>query len=199
MTLSEARKKEESDFHDAIRKVEVQVPRGQGKFYTVCGSSQAYMNEKIRQYCLNKRALDYGCGNGVASIFMAKAGAHVTGIDVSEVSLDNARGAAVRAGVGDRTEFVLMDAESMVFPDDHFDLVVINGVLHHLDINRAFPDLSRVLKPSGYVLAAEALGHNPIIQWYRRRTPHLRTAWETEHIIKKDDLDLAFQYFGEVR
>ena len=42
----------------------------------------------------------------------------------------------------------------------------------------------------------EALGHNPIIRLYRKRTPHLRTAWEIDHILKIDDIKLAGQDFG---
>ena len=129
---------------------------------------------------------------------MAKAGAEVVGIDVSEVSLQNARKAAAQAGVSHNTSFISMDAESMAFPDNTFNLIMVSGVLHHLDVRTAFPELSRVLKPDGHIIAGEALGHNPIIQWYRRRTPDLRTAWETEHIIKRSDLLLAGEYFGQV-
>jgi hypothetical protein len=49
------------------------------------------------------------------------------------------------------------------------------------------------------VIATEALRHNPIIHRYRRRTPHLRSAWETEHILGRPEIELARRHFGEVQ
>src|SRR5258708_13539019 len=92
-----------------------------------------------------------------------------------------------------------MYAENMTFPDNTFDAVIITGVLHHLDVNRAYPELARVLKPGGKVLAIQALGHNPIIQPYRDRTPHLLTAWESQHIIRLKTIPAAQRYFKRVR
>jgi hypothetical protein len=47
-------------------------------------------------------------------------------------------------------------------------------------------------------LCIEALGHNPIINLYRRLTPGLRTAWEVDHILKERDIRRAKQVFGHV-
>jgi SAM-dependent methyltransferase len=92
-----------------------------------------------------------------------------------------------------------MDAEAMTFPDATFDVIVVHGVLHHLDLDRAYAELARVLKPGGHVICTEALRHNPIIQRYRRRTPHLRTAWEVDHILGKPEIERARRYFDDVR
>ena len=48
------------------------------------------------------------------------------------------------------------------------------------------------------VIASEGLGHNPLIQLYRNLTPQLRTEWEALHIIKKEQIRLAADYFGRV-
>ena len=82
--------------------------------------------------------------------------------------------------------------------EPRFDVIHISGVLHHVDVNMAFPELRRVLKPGGRVIATEALGHNPLIHLYRKMTPQLRTEWEAKHIIKKEQMELASEYFGEV-
>jgi hypothetical protein len=71
--------------------------------------------------------------------------------------------------------------------------------LHHLDLDKAYADLARVLKPAGKMICTEALGHNVLIQRYRRRTPHLRTEWEVEHILHKKDIELAKKYFNTVK
>ena len=50
-------------------------------------SSYAFCYKILKNHCQNKRVLDYGCGTGVHSIFPAKYGAKVYGIDISEKSL----------------------------------------------------------------------------------------------------------------
>ena len=119
-------------------------------------------------------------------------------IDISSVSVQRAADLAAQAGLNQRISFMSMDAESLGFSDNTFDVIHVNGVLHHLDVLKAFPEMSRTLKPGGHVIATEALGQNPFIQLYRKLTPHLRTAWETEHIIKREHLRLAGKYFGQV-
>ena len=91
------------------------------------------------------------------------------------------------------------DAEATNFGDGQFDLIVCIGVLHHLDVNKAFKELHRILKPGGSIVAFEALGYNPIIQAYRRLTPHLRTDWEKDHILKNRDIKIAMKYFSGVK
>ena len=65
----------------------------------------------------------------------------------------------------------------------------------YLGLEHAFPDLARVLKPTGTLIAIEALGYNPIISLYRRLTPSLRTAWETDHILTNRELRLSQKFF----
>ena len=36
------------------------------------------------------------------------------------------------------------------------------------------------------------------MQWYRRKTPQLRTPWEVEHILGKNEIEYARQYFNKV-
>lgn len=119
-------------------------------------------------------------------------------IDISTVSLANATEFVESNGLSDQILFAAMDAESLGFADNTFDVIHVSGVLHHVDVSQAFPEMRRVLKPGGRVIASEALGHNPLIQLYRKMTPQLRTEWESEHIIKKEQMRLAADYFGRV-
>jgi len=47
-------------------------------------------------------------------------------------------------------------------------------------------------------IANEGLNYNPLIKWYRNRTPNLRTKFEKEHILTNEDLRFAARFF-EVR
>lgn len=202
----ELRKEDERVFHNLIRSGAVKSGASElkpltlnEKYYQVTRSSWKFIKQIIIRECKGRKVLDYCCGNGCNSFFIAKCDVkEVCGIDISEVSIDLCRKMASERGLNNKTIFKIMDAEKMEFPDNNFDIAFAGGVLHHLEIERAYSELARVLKPDGKVICVEALGHNPIIQFYRKMTPHLRTGWETEHILRKKDIELAKNYFGQV-
>ena len=170
------------------------------KFYSVTRPSFAYRDSLLYGSIEGRTVLDYCCGNGEVAVAMAKRGAkEVHGIDISEVAVENAKALAEKEGVGDRCRFAVMDAESMGFADETFDLIHEYGSLHHLDLDAAYKELHRILSPGGRIVATEALRHNPLIRRYRKRTPHLRTEWEAEHILGVPELMRASKYFGTIR
>jgi ubiquinone/menaquinone biosynthesis C-methylase UbiE len=169
------------------------------KFYSISRTSFTYRDECLLSNLKGSIALDYCCGNGEVAIKMAQQGAKkVYGIDLSPVAVENATALAEKNGVGDICEFKVMDAEHMEFPDDYFDIVHEYGALHHLELKAAFPELARVLKPKGKIVCTETLRHNPLIHWYRRRTPTLRTEWEVEHILGFPEIYSAHKHFNDI-
>jgi ubiquinone/menaquinone biosynthesis C-methylase UbiE len=202
----EARKREEIDFHNFERErhdgavVEAQKERdvhANKKYYAISDSSTAWVDDWLERNVRGKVFLDYACGNGVRSIQAARAGAKLAiGLDISDVSVGNAREAAVAAGVSPQCRFIQGDCEATELPAESIDVVLCCGMLHHLDLDRAYPELHRVLKPGGRLLGVEALGHNPGIQLYRNLTPHMRTEWEAKHILKVRDIQRATPLFA---
>ena len=89
-----------------------------------------------------------------------------------------------------------MDAENLTFSNNEFDLVFGRGILHHLDLNKCFAEISRVLRPGGKAIFTEPLGHNPAINLFRKMTPQYRT--EDEHPLVMNDLKIARGAFREV-
>lgn len=169
------------------------------KFYSIAQSSFQYRDSILNARCPGKVCLDYCCGNGEVALQMAQLGAkEAHGIDLSSVAVENASRLAGEAGVADRAKYSVMDAEKMSFPDSTFDVVHVYGALHHLDLNAAYSELARVLKPSGIIVCTEALRHNPAIHLYRRITPHLRTAWEVEHILGVPEINASREKFSKV-
>lgn len=123
-----------------------------------------------------KMVLDYGCGNGDASLRYLENGAVVHGIDIAENYITHCEGSARGAGhPSDRWEFRVMDAHKLEFPDNHFDLVAGNGILHHLDTAVAMSEIFRVLKPGGRVILKEPLSGSPLLAVFRFLTPKART------------------------
>lgn len=199
------RKKRELEFHDVDRdgdriktldKEEFKKIYGNRKYYESTGLSKAYVDQWIQEHAKNAIFLDYACGNGINAIKAAAAGATLSiGLDISRVSVENARRGAQQNGVSDNTWFVQADAENTMLPDASVDAVICSGMLHHLDLSYAFPELRRVLKPGGRILAVEALNYNPAMKLYRWLTPEMRTDWEKKHILSFSDLRFAERFF----
>ena len=207
----DARKREEIEFHNFDRETHdssvVQEQAKQDihankKYYAITDSSSGWVNCWLETHARDRVFLDYACGNGQRAIQAARAGARLSiGLDISDVSIHNARDAARVAGVGDLCHFVQGDCEKTELPSESIDTILCSGMLHHLDLDQAYPEMHRILKCGGRILGVEALGHNPAIQLYRNLTPHLRTKWEAKHILKTGDIQRAVPLFqrGETR
>ena len=198
----DSRKLAELQFHDQDRASDADGRDGKGKdagnrkYYSTAGSSQQYVRDWIRKNAQGRIFLDYACGAGTLTLEAAKAGAALAiGLDVSEVSVRLAERRANEAGVSENTLFVQGDCENTGLPSGSIDAVICSGMLHHLDLSYAFPELRRILKPRGVVLAVEALSHNPFIKLYRALTPSMRTEWEKGHILSLRDLRFAQRFF----
>ncbi len=90
--------------------------------------------------------LDVGCGQGIDLIGYARAGAHVTGVDLTPRHAELAR--AHLAVLGLAGTVVEGDAENLPFAAETFDRVSSNGVLHHTPkIEVALQEIRRVLRP----------------------------------------------------
>jgi len=166
------------------------------KFYGTVTKSTEYVQEWIFQNARGKVFLDYACGNGGNAIRAAKAGASLAiGFDISDISVQNARKEAERLAL-QNTIFFQADAENTQLPDHCIDAVICSGMLHHLDLSFAFPELRRILAREGRILAVEALDYNPIIKMYRAMTPDMRTEWEQSHILSLKDIKFARYFFN---
>jgi len=165
------------------------------KYYETIAKSRAHYHHAISENVTGKVLLEYGCGPGSQAFQLAAAGAHITGIDISDVAIDIARKQAAEMGVN--PEFKVMNAELLEFPAAHFDRIIGSAIIHHLELHQAYQEIVRCLKPGGKAVFIEPLGHNPFINLYRYLTPKLRT--EDEHPLMLADIQLARQYFGQVK
>ena len=189
--MATSRIEREARFHDEAF---TDTPReAAGKFYAVAAGAKAHYHRLVEDAGKGKRALGIGVGLGGYAFELAELGADVVGIDISEVGVDRALKKVAEEGMGDHMEFRVMNAEALEFSDNSFDLVYGSGILHHLDIGKICRELQRVLKPDGKGIFFEPLGHNPLINLYRRLTPQMRT--EDEHPLRTKDLRLLSQHF----
>jgi SAM-dependent methyltransferase len=97
-----------------------------------------------------KECLDVGCGGGRYSIAMGRLGAgQVVGCDISDDGLANA---CLRAEGTPNVTFEQASVLDLPFDDGSFDFVFSSGVLHHTtDPDKGLDELTRVLRPGGYL------------------------------------------------
>lgn len=99
----------------------------------------------------SKDVLELGCGAGQWSVWLARQGARVVGLDISGRQLDHARRDVATAGVSVR--LVQGSAESLPFRDVLFDLVLSDhGAMSWGDPDRTVPEVARVLRPGGVLV-----------------------------------------------
>ena len=96
-----------------------------------------------------KRILDVGCGGGLLSEYLAKAGADVVGIDASNAIISVARHHASAAGLN--IDYQVSDVES--FAQNHeskFDIITCMEMLEHVpEPENIVAAIARCLKPQG--------------------------------------------------
>jgi ubiquinone/menaquinone biosynthesis C-methylase UbiE len=95
-----------------------------------------------------QRVLEVGVGMGADYLEWLKAGAQVTGVDLSIASLEQARRRCEIAGYA--SDLRVSDAENLPFANATFDIVYSYGVMHHSpDTPQCIREAWRVLKPGG--------------------------------------------------
>jgi ubiquinone/menaquinone biosynthesis C-methylase UbiE len=101
-------------------------------------------------------ALEIGSGTGYFSLNLMQQGliGRLTATDISPGMLAQLASTAAGLGLDDVTT-VVTEAETLPFDDESFDLVLGHAVLHHIpDLDRAFAEFKRVLRPGGSIVFA---------------------------------------------
>ena len=162
-------------------------------------------------------ALELGSGRGRITCHVASlTGAHVTGLNIVEDQLENARKFARAYGLSDQCDFVEhnFNVFPFPFPDDSFDAVYNVGAITGLatDLDAVLREADRLLKPGGVFLSldifslsdfdtsnfrqnalvTEAMGVNGA--WYLRRPEDVTdtlTSLGFEILINKDPANFS--------
>ncbi len=101
-------------------------------------------------------ALEIGSGTGYFSLNLVQLGivGKLTATDISPGMLTQLAGTATALGLRD-VSTVVTEAERLPFEAESFDLVMGHAVLHHIpDLDRAFAEFRRVLRPGGTIVFA---------------------------------------------
>jgi SAM-dependent methyltransferase len=171
-------------------------------YYEIFIAIRDEFRRRVTTALKGKNGLELGCGPTTLTPEYAQFASHIKGIDISEEAVRQSREKAEQAGLRN-VDFDVMNAEDMQLPAQSVSVIFGSGIIHHLDLHAFFREARRVLTPDGRILFMEPLGHNPLINTYRRLTPRMRTP--DEHPLLRSDLallranfrvvDVKFYYF----
>jgi len=171
-----------------------------GGFNSFLLESYIFLKKISKEKIRGKKVLDYGCGSGLNLEWLSFGAKKVVGIDLSEKSLKIAKKIVLEKKL-DNVELISMDCEKLEFPENSFDVIFDGGTFSSLDINKALPELKRILKPGGFIIGIETFGHNPFTNLKRKinKIRKTRTEWAEGHIIKNKDLGKIKEHFGDIK
>ena len=116
-----------------------------------------------------QQILDLGTGTGVLARAFAKRGAIVTGIDVSESQIREARSLATAEGL--TVTFEVCAAEDIDVADDSFDVISAGQSWLYFDNTVVIPKLIDALKKEGYLVLT-------LLVWLPFKDPIVRKSEE---------------------
>jgi SAM-dependent methyltransferase len=148
-----------------------------------------------------RHILDFACGGGVTSAWLAARGATVTGIDLSPRSIEVAEQLAQHLNLGVR--WLVADLEQHVLPGQGYDGMVGRYALHHLDVPSLAPALAATVRPGEVAAFVETMDTNPVLRFARA---HLvgrfgipRYGTIDEHPLVDSDLAALRDAFGSLK
>ena len=101
--------------------------------------------------------LEIGCGTGLFTKELARTDNTIVAIDISVALIMKAKEKISSANVN----FVVGNAYKTEFKSGSFDFVVGSSSLHHLEVDSALKEFSRILKPGGRMMFTEPNMMNP--------------------------------------
>lgn len=136
--------------------------------------------------------IELGCGGGQFGVALAKRGASVVGVDISERQLAHARSLAAEHGVD--VDFVHASVTDLgALPTDRFDLAVSAWAFEWVrDLEACFAEAHRVLRPDGRFVFSD---EHPVYQLFDPDEHELRRSYFDDtprrEVVERYDAELV--------
>lgn len=105
-------------------------------------------------YCVGKSVLEVACGGGQGLALLAENAERIVGGDLDQINLDY----AAQTYINDpKIEVVKLDAQSLPYADNTFDVIILFEAIYYLpNVNAFMSEASRVLKKNGKLIICTA-------------------------------------------
>jgi ubiquinone/menaquinone biosynthesis C-methylase UbiE len=149
-----------------------------------------------------KRILDLGCGTGRHTALLVEKGFEAYGCDSSEEAIN------VVSEIFSTLEFRQCDMKSLPYDSGFFDGVICNHVIQHgclSDIRQAASEITRVIRPGGYLFLAVVSTQHPKYFTGREIGPNTKIGTDAvdghipHHFFTKHELRELFSNFEILR
>lgn len=146
-----------------------------------------------------KKVLDFGCRYGLMSVFFARLGAEVVGVDINAEPLETARKNAEDNGVGSQISFQQLDGDDdLMVKNGPFDIIFSKSVLVVVpDIHKQLDLFRKILTDDGICMCVEnGVGIWPIE--HIRRFRHRKWDYNKANFFNSETIRLFCEVFDEV-
>ena len=145
----------------------------------------------------DKRVLDIGAGESLVTLVIAEIGR--ARLSVALELIEHRLWAARNVDMPGLT-LVCGDCLNMPFRDNSFDIVVGNGILHHLPLAHSVKEISRVLKPGGRYFGREPNFRNLLVRrkvlgGHHSPNEHVILPEEISSIFRSEGFEIQIRYF----
>lgn len=120
------------------------IRSSQSKFYWATSIPIRKHKELTYDVIKGKFVLEIGCASGYDAINYAKRAKKYIGVDISDIAIENCKNLGL-----ENSSFFCVDGHKLPVKNNTLDFVIVNSLLHHLDLKTAFREISRVLKQDG--------------------------------------------------
>lgn len=200
----ETRKQKEIEWSDFRRTISeddaenYQKYNANHRFYAINRKVNHRIDAWLAAHTQGKDVFEVACGEQPLIGKVARQIRSGVAADIAPLTIELAKKNAQASPDLQKIDYRVLDCEHTGLPDSSFDVMIETGALHHMDLDAAYKEAVRLLRKDGQYFCIEAIRHNPIIHLYRRLTPHLRTAWEVDHILGRAQVMHGLRYFEQI-
>lgn len=116
--------------------------------------------------------LEYGCGDGLNTVVLARRGARLKSLDISPELIEVARRRMSANDIHADVEFIVGSAHDLPLPDESVDVVFGIAILHHLDLALSAREVRRVLRKGGRAIFQEPVRNSSFVKAVRSLIPY---------------------------
>ena len=114
------------------------------------------------KFPLNHTVLDIGCGTGQTCHYLDQLGYNVIGLDHDPVMIQHAK----QRNIEYNSEILYLqeDLTTTSLLDQSVDVILSESVLNFTNLNQTLPEITRILRPNGVVIAIEMIRNKPLLK-----------------------------------